>query len=102
MKRAVLMALGIGAIITSAAAFSIGIAGPVSARVGHAGDSLAPIHAQRQAREAQRQGIEARYLADRSRCTALGGARRDDCLIEAHATRGRALLAAADPYEARH
>jgi len=101
MKRAVLMALGVGAIITSAAAFSIGTTSNAGAGAESPAGSLAPMHAQRLAREAQRAGIESRYQLDRLRCSSLGGARRDQCLIDAHATRGRSMLAAATPYEAR-
>jgi hypothetical protein len=52
------------------------------------------------ARRAQRARIEARYLVDRARCGTLTVVRKkDQCLIDAHATRGRALLEAAGPYE---
>lgn len=53
------------------------------------------------ARNVQRTRIEARYQVDRARCASFGGLKRDRCLISAHATRGRALLEAAGPYEAR-
>ncbi|MBC8022767.1 MAG: hypothetical protein H7Y14_06590 [Burkholderiales bacterium] len=53
------------------------------------------------ARRAQRDGIDARYLADRAKCDALGGLRKDRCLIDAHARKGRALLEAAAPYSTR-
>ena len=56
---------------------------------------------QESARNAQRARIEARYLVERAACGALGGFKRDRCLIAAHATRGRALLEAAAPYETR-
>jgi hypothetical protein len=52
-------------------------------------------------RALQRARIDARYQVDRARCGALGGARRDHCLVQAHATKGRALLDAAAPYEVR-
>ena len=55
-------------------------------------------HAERQA---QRARIDARYLADKARCGALNGLRRDRCLVQVHATKGRALLEAAAPYEVR-
>ena len=52
------------------------------------------------ARRAQRARIEARYLIDRARCGSLTSAKKkDQCFIDAHATRGRALLEAAEPYE---
>ncbi len=53
------------------------------------------------ARRAQRDGIDTRYLADRAKCDALGGLRKDRCLIDAHARKGRALLEAAAPYSTR-
>lgn len=53
------------------------------------------------ARALQRTRIDARYQADRSRCAALAGYKRDKCLIQAHANRGRALLDAGAPYEVR-
>lgn len=57
-------------------------------------------HSADAARRAQRAHIEARYLLDRARCGPLTGARKkDQCLIDAHAARGRALLEAAEPYE---
>jgi hypothetical protein len=52
-------------------------------------------------REAQRARIEARYQVERTRCGTLGGFKRDKCLVSAHAAKGRALLEAAAPYEAR-
>ena len=52
-------------------------------------------------RAAQRARIDARYLVDRARCGGLNGVRRDRCLVQAHATKGRALLEAAAPYEVR-
>jgi hypothetical protein len=53
------------------------------------------------ARELQRARIDARYQVERTRCAMLGGFKRDKCLVQAHATRGRAMLDAAAPYEAR-
>ena len=58
-------------------------------------------HDDRSAREAQRTRIDAQYQVARARCQALSGYRKDKCLISAHATRGRALLAAHAPYEMR-
>jgi len=51
------------------------------------------------ARGAQRARIEARYLVERARCANLAGAKKDQCYIDAHAARGRALMEAAAPYE---
>jgi membrane-bound lytic murein transglycosylase B len=53
------------------------------------------------ARGEQRARIEARYNVERAKCVALGGLQRDRCQITAHATRGRALLELAAPYEIR-
>ena len=142
MKRAVLVALGTGTIIASAAALAIGVASapPLTRAQYHAG--LAAIEASQYqalaqceiaskskevcsakvgaeesirvadleasfrrthtaARNTQRARIEARYDVERAACAALGGFIRDRCLIAAHATRGRALLHAAAPYESR-
>ena len=53
------------------------------------------------ARQGQRDAIEARYQLERAKCDALGGARRDNCYIDAHAHKGRAMLEAAGPYADR-
>jgi hypothetical protein len=52
-------------------------------------------------RALQRARIDARYQVDRARCNGVNGVRRDRCLVQAHATKGRALLEAAAPYEVR-
>ena len=144
MKRAILVALGTGAAITSAAAFSIGAAdsGAVldqvqytakvraiqAARIARVercevragierefcrieaegeqavrlADAEAAYKRTRQsARAAQRARIEARYQVERAKCGALGGFKRDKCLVQVHATKGRAMLDAAAPYEVR-
>ena len=49
----------------------------------------------------QRVRIDARYQVDRASCVMLGGYKRDQCLIQAHAAKGRAMLDAAAPYEVR-
>ena len=56
---------------------------------------------QASSRALQRARIEARYQMDRTRCGTLAGARRDRCLIQVHAAKGRAMLDAAAPYEVR-
>jgi len=100
MKRAILVALGTAALISSAAALSIGIgAGPRSTEVPRS--EYERYRLEQSARAEQRAQIEARYADARSRCDALGGTRRDDCLIMAHAAKGRALLATQAPYELR-
>ena len=98
MNRAVWIAVALGTMISGAAAIGIdaqSTPGPV-----------ASTHLERAtlldaARRQQREGIEARYQLDRSACDSLGGARRDACLIDAHARKGRALLEAAAPYATR-
>ena len=98
MRRAVLVALGTATIITSAAALGIGGAQASQARASNMAEVFRALDS---ARNAQRARIEARYTSERSACAALGGVKRDRCLIAAHATRGRALLEAAAPYETR-
>jgi hypothetical protein len=98
MKRAFWIALATGTMISGAAA--IGVEAPIASATN------ASNHAQRaavldSARQAQRGVIDARYQSDRARCDALGGLRRDNCLIEAHARKGRAMLDAAAPYSER-
>ena len=96
MKRAIFIALGTGAVITSAAAFTASIGDDVQPAPRGA-YQVAMQH--QSARERQRARIEARYQADRASCDALGGYKRDKCLIRAHAAKGRAMLEAAAPYE---
>jgi hypothetical protein len=148
MKRAMLVALGTGAIISSAAAIGIGTAvistapgtmskseyaaalagiemtraeilaaceaqsgvakeicrAEVSAdetvRIADVEESFRRSHGA--ARDAQRARIDARYQVTRTKCQAVNGFKRDQCLINAHATRGRALLEAQAPYEIRN
>lgn len=145
--RAIVVALGTGAFITSAAALSIGgndasmqeldrhgyeasLRGAQAAREARLGrcEALAAANdrdycrteaqaldlvrvaeieqsfrrSEQSARALQRARIDARYQVDRARCAAVpGGMQRETCLVKAHATRGRALLQAAAPYEKR-
>ncbi len=101
MKRAILMALGTAAVITSAAALGIGMTVRGATAAAGATESERAL-ASANAREAQRAMIDARYLGAREKCSALGGYARDQCLIGAHAARGRALLDAQAPYEMRN
>jgi hypothetical protein len=145
MKRAIFVALGTGAVITSAAALNIGAADGSGAALdqvqytakvraiqaariarvercevragierefcrieadGEQAVRLADAEAaykrtQQSARAAQRARIEARYQVERAKCGALGGFKRDKCLVQVHATKGRAMLDAAAPYEVR-
>jgi hypothetical protein len=52
-------------------------------------------------RAAQRARIDARYQVEHAKCGTLAGFARDKCFIRAHATKGRALLEAQAPYQAR-
>ena len=147
MKRAILVALGTGALISSAAAIGIGMTGAASsARLTRAdyhhgvetarevrnaalvrcealrpaerdtcrveadaeaavrvADLDAEFHrTQETARNAQKVRIDSRYQVRRAQCQALGGYKRDKCLVSAHAERGRALLDVAAPYAVRY
>jgi hypothetical protein len=144
MRRAILMALGIAALVSSAAAIGLGATGSdataaigrehyAAARAGLENaiasavtqcESLRDAAARElcraelaahqvlrtaeldqaykrtrdSARAAQRARIEARYQVERAKCAAVGGAKKDACLVNAHSARGRALLEAASPY----
>src|SRR5687768_4013084 len=101
MRRAIFVALGTGAVITSAAAIGIGAATIETA--SQPAQGIYQVAMQHQsARESQRARIDARYQADRARCDSVSGFKRDKCLIQAHAIKGRAMLEAAAPYEVRH
>ena len=146
MKRAILVALGTGALISSAAAIGIGMTqasngrltrvqyqhGIETAREVRAGAlarcealraaerevcrteadaeaamRLADLEAeylrtQEASRNAQKVRIDSRYQVRRAQCQALGGYKRDKCLVSAHAERGRALLDVAAPYAVRY
>lgn len=147
MKRAIVVALGTGAAITSAAAIGIGatVSGVPKQAMGHheyqaalratqasrdhalalcddgaeagrdvcraeaVGASLVRVaeleamyrRDQHSARALQRARIEARYQVERAQCGAFSGAKRDRCVVRAHAAKGRALLEAAAPYEVK-
>ena len=104
MRRATLVALGIGTIVTSAAAIGVTATSmPETATAWQGPLSFTDMkRAEASARDAQRATIEQRYQAERARCEALSGLRHDRCLISAHAHRGGALLEAAAPYQARY
>jgi len=147
MRRAILVALGTGAVISSAAAIGLTAAlipAPqtmtreeydaqvrlldivraraqarcealdgydaamclaqlrAEGRVKSAELEAAYRHTEHAARDALRARIDARYEVDRAKCEAVKGLRKDSCLINAHATKGRALLEAAGPYELRY
>ena len=81
MKRAILIALGIGVVVSSAAALDVGgtrepAAAPVHDPIVHAART------RESARAEQRARIDERYLAERERCASLGGYQRDKCLVE--------------------
>jgi len=96
MKRAIFVALGTGAVITSAAALSLGTQVPGQASSAH--DEFQRTRIQAAAREALREQIDERYREARAQCEPLGGFKRDQCQIRAHAVRGRALLDSHAPY----
>ena len=98
MQRAILVALGIGTIISSAAA--IGVATTVSPVPAASNRGLYEMTRTRDAaRNTQRLAVESRYQGERAKCAGLAGAAKDACLIAAHAVRGRLLLEIAAPYE---
>ena len=96
MKRAILVALSTGTVITSAAALTLGNAAGNTAVVASSEFEQARIAWA--ARAAVRARIDERYFASRAECDALGGAKRDRCLVSAHAARGHALMHAQAPY----
>ncbi len=99
MKRVAWVAVGLGTMISGAAAIGVDTASaPAPQEQSHA-QRAAALEA---ARIAQRAGIESRYQEDRAKCDALAGARKDNCLIDAHARRGRAMIEAAIPYSVRN
>jgi hypothetical protein len=100
MNRAILIALGAGVVISSAAALDIAGAGEPAAPVAH-GDETQVSRTRESARVQQRDRIESRYLAEREACAQLRGYAREKCVVKAHANKGRALLEAAAPYETR-
>lgn len=100
MRRAIFVALGVGAIVTSAAA--IGFNGSPESTAAAAPTSMVEMRrTESTARDAQRARIELRYEAERAQCEPLKGVQHDRCLIDAHVHHGRALLEAAAPYQAR-
>jgi hypothetical protein len=101
MKRAILVALGIGVIVTSATALDVSGTRPAGTTAALHHDPVHVARSRDSARADQRARIDERYLAERNRCSSLSGYRRDKCLVQAHATRGRAMLEAAAPYEVR-
>jgi len=146
MRRAILVALGTGAVITSAATIGIGAALHPATQAMDRGECAAAMHAvalqreraitrcdvldeaeaavcqaqargdervrsaeleaeyrrtEQSARALVRARIDARYEVDRARCEPLRGFRKDKCLINAHALKGRSLLEASAPYELR-
>ena len=97
MKRAIFVALGTGAVITSAAALGLGTQA-IPGQASSAHDEFQRTRIQVAAREAQREIIDSRYREARAECEPLGGLKRDQCFIKAHAARGRALLDQHAPY----
>ena len=101
-RRAILIALCTGVVISSAAALDIAGARDTSLPSATRGDPVQMSRARESAREVQRNRIHARYEAERDACAQLkGGYQREKCIVKAHANKGRALLEAAGPYETR-
>ena len=98
--RAILIALGTGVVISSAAALDLAGAGELAGPVAH-NDEVQIARARDSARGEQRNRIESRYLTEREACATLRGYQREKCVVKAHANKGRALLEAAAPYETR-
>jgi hypothetical protein len=105
MKRAIVVALGVAVVASSAAGFGISAASrsapPLMQCTQSADNDVCRMRVASVARLDLRARIEARYDADRAKCAPLAGGQKDSCLIAAHAARGRALLEAASPYERR-
>jgi hypothetical protein len=96
MKRVIWIALGMGTVISGAAAIGVEThAMPEATTLSHAQRAVVVDSARR----AQRGAIETRYQAHRARCDNLAGVRKDNCLIDAHARKGLAMLEAAAPYQ---
>ena len=86
--------------ITSAAA--LGIAGMDEPAVAVAqGDLIQATRTREAARAEQRERINARFVVQREQCSTLSGYNREKCVVKAHASKGRAMLEAAAPYEVR-
>ncbi len=99
-KRAILVALGTGLVISSATALDIGARGTTP--IASPDDVVQVSRAREAARSTQREQIQARFVVEREQCAALRGYQREKCVVRAHANRGRALLDAAAPYEVRY
>ena len=97
-KRAILVALGTGLVISSATAIDIGTR---ATALASSDDVVEIARARETARTTQRDQIQARFAVEREQCASLRGYQREKCVVQAHANRGRALLDAAAPYEVR-
>jgi hypothetical protein len=98
-KRAIVVALGTGLVISSATALDIGVR--AAAPIASPHDVVQVARTREAARTAQREQIQARFVAEREQCAQLRGYQREKCVVRAQANRGRALLDAAAPYEVR-
>ena len=96
MKRRFWIALLTGTTISGAAA--IGVEAPTTPLAQPLTQAQRAVRLET-ARQAQRDMIEARYQAERAQCDSLGGARRDRCLIDAHARKGLLMMETAAPYQ---
>ena len=99
-KRAIIVALCTGLVISSATALDIGARSTTP--IASPDDVIQVARVREAARTIQRDQIHARFVAEREQCASLRGqGQREQCVVNAHASRGRALLAAAAPYEVR-
>ena len=99
-KRAIIVALCTALVISSATALDTGARSttPIAAPE----DVVQVARVRDAARTMQRDQIQARFVVEREQCASLRGQnQREQCVVDAHANRGRALLAAAAPYEVR-
>lgn len=99
-KRAIIVALGTGLVISSATALDIGARD--MAPIASPDDVVQVARAREAARTTQRDRIQARFVVEREQCASLSGYQREKCVVKAQANRGRALLDAAAPYEVRY
>lgn len=100
-RRAILIALGTGVVISSAAALDIAVVRDDAPPAAAEGDPVMMARARETAREVQRNRINERYVSEREACSQLRGYQREKCVVKAHANKGRALLEAAAPYGTR-
>ena len=99
-KRAMLVALGTGLVISSATT-ALDIGARATTPAASPDDVVQVSRTREAARNTQRDRIQARFVAEREQGAELRGYQREKCVVRAQANRGRALLDAAAPYEVR-